>query len=36
MSSRPFLGPAIEATQSRMVEELAAVLRRRVEERGRR
>lgn len=35
MSSRPFLGPALEATQDRMAEELAAVLRRRVEERGR-
>lgn len=31
MSSRPFLGPAIDATKERMVEELAGVLRKQLE-----
>lgn len=36
MSSQPFLGPAVEATKETMVQELANVLRRRLEEKGRR
>lgn len=35
MSSRPFLGPALEATQQTMAEELAQVLKRRLEREGR-
>jgi hypothetical protein len=36
MSSRPFLGPALEATKETMVRELANVLKRRLESEGRR
>lgn len=36
MSSRPFLGPALEATKETMVRELANVLKRRLEREGRR
>jgi len=36
MSSRPFLGPALEATKETMVRELASVLKRRLESEGRR
>lgn len=35
MSSRPFLGPALEATQKTMADELAQVLRTRLEREGR-
>lgn len=34
MSSRPFLGPALDATRETMVEELAKVLRSRLEQEG--
>lgn len=36
MSSRPFLGPALDATQQTMMTELAAVLNRRLQSEGRR
>jgi hypothetical protein len=36
MSSRPFLGPAQEASKETMVQELANVLKRRLESEGRR
>jgi hypothetical protein len=36
MSSQPYLGPALDASMTTMVEELAAVLKRRLESEGRR